>query len=215
MTEEITKRLLALAQRFFDDWYKNFGEEDFFCSVLEGEDFPLAEEINFGTGATKLVLWEDRDYVVKIPFFYDYDGEDALEEDYCAIEERNSKRAEKAGLDCFAPVRYIGTIEGHRCYAQPYIGLRKDISKELVSSITSAHCQYLERMNESRTTLRITDELMAQLIVSYGEDGAEKIIEFCEENEINDLHNGNWGMVDGKPVFFDYSGYHGASWCAK
>lgn len=30
---------------------------------------------------------------------------------------------------------------------------------------------------------------------------------FLEEFDINDLHNGNLGMLNGRPVIFDYSGY--------
>jgi hypothetical protein len=32
---------------------------------------------------------------------------------------------------------------------------------------------------------------------------------FIEDEEINDLHRGNLGYLNGRPVILDYSGFHG------
>jgi hypothetical protein len=45
-------------------------------------------------------------------------------------------------------------------------------------------------------------------IREYGEEAYQALTEFMYEEDINDLHGGNIGDVNGKMVFIDYSGYH-------
>jgi len=45
-------------------------------------------------------------------------------------------------------------------------------------------------------------------IRNYGMDEYEALSQFALENEINDLHIGNIGEVDGSLILTDYSGYH-------
>ena len=45
-------------------------------------------------------------------------------------------------------------------------------------------------------------------IRDYGMQEYEALSEFALEREINDLHTGNIGEVDGKLMFLDYGGYH-------
>lgn len=45
-------------------------------------------------------------------------------------------------------------------------------------------------------------------IKNYGMDEYEALSEFALENEINDLHTGNIGEVDGLLILTDYGGYH-------
>ena len=56
-------------------------------------------------------------------------------------------------------------------------------------------------------SLRITAELFGAIIDFYGEDVALDFLIFCFENTVNDLHNWNWGFLDGRPVIFDFAGY--------
>ena len=44
-----------------------------------------------------------------------------------------------------------------------------------------------------------------RIIGVFGED--EDLINFIIENDINDLHEGNFGIVDGKLVMTDFSGF--------
>ena len=56
-------------------------------------------------------------------------------------------------------------------------------------------------------SLGIAAELFGAIIDFYGEDVALDFLIFCFENTINDLHNRNWGFLDGRPVIFDFAGY--------
>ena len=56
-------------------------------------------------------------------------------------------------------------------------------------------------------SLGIAAELFGAIIDFYGEDVALDFLIFCFENTVNDLHNWNWGFLDGRPVIFDFAGY--------
>lgn len=42
----------------------------------------------------------------------------------------------------------------------------------------------------------------------YGEDAYQSLTDFMYKENINDLHSGNVGNIDGSLVFIDFSGYH-------
>ena len=45
-------------------------------------------------------------------------------------------------------------------------------------------------------------------IREYGQEAYVALSDFMYEENINDLHCGNVGDIDGRMVFIDYSGYH-------
>ena len=51
-------------------------------------------------------------------------------------------------------------------------------------------------------------EIATDFIKQYGAEAYELLSTFMYEEDINDLHMGNIGDVDGHLVFIDYSGYH-------
>ena len=49
---------------------------------------------------------------------------------------------------------------------------------------------------------------LADVLAYFGEKIFNKLIEFIQYMEINDLHNGNIGYINLKPVLMDYSGWN-------
>ena len=41
----------------------------------------------------------------------------------------------------------------------------------------------------------------------WGNEFAQRVADFCDDNRINDLHAGNWGFAGNVPVITDYAGY--------
>lgn len=72
-----------------------------------------------------------------------------------------------------------------------YIGEYEDIS--IVDDILGSHY--------------ISISLFGAIIDFYGEEIALDFLIFCFENTINDLHDWNWGFLDGRPIIFDFAGY--------
>ena len=52
-------------------------------------------------------------------------------------------------------------------------------------------------------------EWIVDAIAAFGEDAVLKLISFIDLEGITDLHTSNYGYtLDGKPVIFDYAGWH-------
>ena len=51
------------------------------------------------------------------------------------------------------------------------------------------------------------DTFGAILLEYYGEEKLNKFFSFIDNYNIGDLHSGNFGFQNGRPVFIDYSGF--------
>ena len=74
----------------------------------------------------------------------------------------------------------------------------------------TASKQSLDRVkekNKSPLTERY-DKIGAMFLEQYGDEVYETLSEFCIWEEINDIHCGNIGFIDGKIILIDYAGYH-------
>ena len=49
---------------------------------------------------------------------------------------------------------------------------------------------------------------MRDAINWYGENEIEKLLKFINDEKINDLHSGNLGYLNDRPVIVDYAGYN-------
>jgi len=165
-------------------------------------------------GASKMVFYIDAETVVKLPFQGliddDYDQEDGEfifhefeSGNYCQIEEEIYDAAVDEGLEMFfAGTRFGGfTANGYPFYIS-------------------------ERVNQcggkapSQNSLKRADEMsmysmgefsrfwLARAIEWYGEELVGRLIDFVNDQRINDLTGGNTGYrADGAPVLLDYSGF--------
>jgi len=164
-------------------------------------------------GMTKFVLWENtKPYVLKIPFRGKMTFKD---QDYCRIELRNYFRAYETPIeDCFAWVDYL--FEYHGCPI--YIMEKVECDEERTESRAfSAYCShslsYLcgdisqEDMYDYFDDSNDRERMIGLLTEEWGEEKAENFLDFCSENNINDLHSGNFGYRNGMLVIIDYSGF--------
>ena len=53
---------------------------------------------------------------------------------------------------------------------------------------------------------------IARVTQLYGKKFMRSLENWIAEYEINDLHKGNIGMLNGVPVLLDYAGYRGSSY---
>ena len=84
--------------------------------------------------------------------------------------------------------------------------------KEKFDSISNMTLMKLsKKSSKAREKCGMTPILTSALYNYYGEEKFEIILNFLNENGINDLHNGNWGFIGERPVIFDYSGFHEGS----
>lgn len=125
---------------------------------------------------------------------------------YCETEFSLSVSAIEEGLDeVFLPVKYIGCFYGFPVYAQKRVNNQP--SPILASQNSRDRYQELMDMQEYECLNVIGSTLGGALIEGYGEEKMLEILRFICNHEINDLHGGNYTRIDGKVVFFDYSGF--------
>ena len=169
-------------------------------------------------GVTKLVLFFDDFpyYVVKIPFLGSI-GEDGIEhffncENYCEIEYKNYSQAKSKGLEkAFAEIVPAGNYSDMEFYVAKRIEEISwvDISTpskdsrlkniELTKSCNYAKYWYAESFLKSWGEY---------FIEQYGFEFTDKLVDFIEDNGIDDLYNSNVGQDEtGRFVLLDYSSY--------
>lgn len=137
------------------------------------------------------------EWVMKIPFC------DKMY-DYCALEVQNYTLAKQDGLEnFFAETFSLGSFLN----AEVYLMRRADVDyDELESYSTNEGCSEYY-CNDSDY---IYPDVLSCLDGFYNCDKVERLVNFCTNWEINDIHGENIGFYkDGTPVIIDYSGFDG------
>lgn len=221
-------------ERYFDDITKAFVEDDFvykipfsghvctdclscsagcqnhkdYCKALDewskanaGKDSP--DFTTYPESPCEDCSYEEYDY--EYTRFTGADMDDSWSShDYCARECRIGAAAVEAGLaDVFLPTIYLGTFYGLPVYAQKKVS-RKEYQQ--LNPSKASRDKFTKIMDSELWV--IGSQLGGALIDSYGEEKTARIVDFVAEQGINDLHGGNFVQIDGKIIFFDYSGYY-------
>lgn len=185
------------------------------------------DKYNYECGATQFVIIaDDLDYVVKIPFCgcwcypynedtdsHDYDADMVFEsftryQDYCGRSMDIFNAADYCGVgDAFAETIFLGN-----CKSGYPIYLQEKITATLVEDVIerTPSKDSLQKVNSMDPYSRgeFPRNWLAIAIDNYGEQFVKKLIEFCDNN-VEDLHYGNIGFrKNGTAVIIDYAGYY-------
>lgn len=198
----------------FTEWE---GEE--FVGSISGENLPA---FNWEDGATKLVIIpENRDYVIKIPFNGRYDYGDFFYfegacsdtcDDYCSSEMHLYEEAKRMNLEkLFLPLELACEVDGYPIYVQ-------DKAEEIDSWHSGAQgMKYSSEASRDRISQAYKEGTrffgpptwIASCLDTLGSfEELERFSSFLDEEGITDLHEGNLGYYDGHAVIIDYGGYH-------
>ena len=167
--------------------------------------FGLGLGVDIKYGSTKAVIClSNNDWVLKIPFTN-------FKIDYCNLEETNYCAAKREGFEDFmAETHYLMDFKGIPCYImrKAEVGLnflREDMYSCLIKEGNS------EEYAVYNSELNCSDEEYVEDLLGFHYDHKrlDDFLDFCSENEINDIHTDNVGYIDGRLVVIDYSGYHG------
>ena len=189
---------------------------------------PLSDWFN---GATKAVLQpKGKDFVLKIPFEGEWqedwcyneenDDYDLIEEyfcefqgsggvsndwDYCQREVELYNLAAEAGLgEIFVETFFVDYVNGHPVYAQQRVdkvGGWNGKSDEERSSTR-------DKLSKAGQHAPMDLDWVATFLEFYDEELLFRLFKFLDEEWIDDdLHNGNIGYLNGRPVIFDYAGF--------
>ena len=166
----------------------------------------------FFHGETRWCFWfDDCDMVIKIPRF---DG--GRDFDYCARELHNYEKACVYHVErILLPIEYIGEYGAVSVYLQPRftyahddmgIGKRNALRKKLNNIPNRSKALYRSLSNLYDWVDR---EWYARVLQLYGKKFLFSFEKFSKEVKLNDLHNGNIGWRNGRPIILDYAGYCG------
>lgn len=203
----------------FDDW-----------AYAEGNYFRSNYGLHFYRGETKgcIVDFNRQEWVIKVPFDRSTNprlrrNEDGTSINYCALEAEKYARACAEGIEeCFAAIYEVGEINGVKFYLQEFANVDEDSTTDSFYEYASEQVEkYFSRDEEDEDNERhFVDEIWDFIddmddeervsAVFNGHKNIRKIRNFIDDEEINDLHSGNWGFTnDGREVIIDYSGYRG------
>ena len=183
---------------FFHDGQKHYSMWDWFS-----QSGMFKEGYDYSDGATKGVIFhpELENWVIK----FRLPCEDA-DKDYCKREYDNYVAAEEAGLEeYFAVTAYLCERNGVCFYLQQKVYCDDTVDCEM-------HSKLQDRYENSNTPYD-QDSLWEELECM---DGYERIMvlyenqalaNFVHQYHINDLHCGNFGMLNGYYVMIDFSGF--------
>jgi len=163
--------------------------------------------VNFFCGLTKgCIVPEDIPWVIKVGFIQDIN--------YCRRECEFYKEACKEHLERYFAAEYrIGAIHGVDIYLQEKVTPdEKRISfdlREHIMNVYNIECCSEEELEEAIQDGIDCSDVEDIYYAVTGEKIEDELLYFLDENNIDDLHTGNWGFTeDGRVVIFDYSGYN-------
>lgn len=172
-------------------------------------------------GETRGVFGTHEGIVFKFPIFRDTLNNNVEINDYCKMEVRHYRAARKAGLDSlFAACDRLCWLQTENGYYPIYV--MDEVSVDGEENLDVMLNWYTENNEEpDAEDIAIRDyevkydeinsgscEGVAIYLAGFlGRELYEEFDEFCFQNDITDIHNENFGFVNGQPVIIDYAGF--------
>lgn len=184
-------------------------------------ELALGDEIKTSDGSSKTCMIFIKDnFVIKWANGISYQNEESNE----ALQEvKIYEKAKVAHLEMFFPyTELLGKINN------TYFVLQKKIDYS-VSSLESYHYNKIKKYKDitktasdkkvgrirndtyipnSRYNRTLNSLWVKMALVIYGKKVCKRLCSFIRENQINDLHNGNIGYKNDKPIILDFSGFN-------
>lgn len=197
------------------------------CNDIEDkvEEPLLREGLNFywAEGASKYVIIPekmDKDLVIKIPYSGVIDSFGEYEEfcgaisdtcafdwDYCKVECDIFQKAKERDLEmCFAKTELIGTIKGYPIYAQEKAVIWENIHN--YEDYDERERDEIEEKTRSSGHRCFNSAWLLDFLDYYGEEIFNMFLDFIDDMCIDDLHSGNIGYINDRPVLVDYSDFN-------
>jgi len=199
------------------NFFKTKNPQDLISWICDGEK---PSHIFGDFGMTKAVLYDAAiPYVIKIPLV---NGGNSI--NYCEKEYQNFLKAKEIPeiVNCFAWCCYLFDY----CGIPIYVMEKVDCNTRKISSYAfDAAFEYFrakEGATEDSDEYKLLLDQFTEEFFSWDDSAKNEILlenqwtervyelfgDFCWENDINDLHTGNFGFKGNTLVVIDYSGFH-------
>lgn len=186
-------------------------------------DYLNKNGIRYCTGSTKLVFLtnELENWVIKLNFDRSTDPyyvEEGLVMDFCQIEADNYQRAVENDLgEYFAATYNVGKVNDTNVYLQEKAEVDEYFFDRMVEYAKDRELvkrEDFEDEEEYREALEqcvwedFDEEDRLEAVFGGEVDRLCKLFDFVDDNEINDLHENNFGITpDGRYLVIDFSGF--------
>lgn len=220
-----TKNEIREVFSFIIDFTKKYNVDSFFknpdadtfgdCFRRKEKKWESSGEAKVTCGLTKAVLINNNGfgnkYVIKIPFV-------GREKNYCESEKEITETLQDISLSeisqCFAHSWKIGTFLNSPIYLMERADVNTDKSKSYSEQVRfSDNDKFYTNSSILGAKSFFDDENFIDaenaLLFYYGANVFDMLCDFCNQNDINDVHIANIGYIEDRPVLIDYSGYIG------
>lgn len=162
------------------------------------DDFLRKQNIESFVGSSKACFWHPSlgDWVVKVGF-------QDLSENYAEAEYKTYLKAREHGLERYFPMTYfLGEFEETKFYLQQRAEcVPEEVHSKLIGKVSEIG-RYESYTLAWDAADNLEDDVRAMLLFDD-----EALVDFLLENCVNDLHEGNFGYIDGELVIIDFSGW--------
>lgn len=178
------------------------------------DDFVRTHEgYEMHSGATRICVYhKDWDFVLKFDEAYRTTA-------YCSLECYHYEMAKAYRVEkVLLPIERVVTFDnGLKIYRQiKFTTGWNDLSPKDNKTLRSAY----EQVRRSKSFKKIHDGMnygtheywIARVTQLYGKKFMRSLEDWISQYQINDLHMGNIGLLNGVPVLLDYAGYRGSSY---
>lgn len=193
------------------DFLRNTDPDDLSCRKLR-QFCDNNKGWHHANGATRHCLWtDDGDEVIK----FDRKHEN---QPYCRKEYENYCKAREYRVQqVLLPIQPYEEVNGWFLYHQKkFQSGWYEMAKAEKAKIDRTYRQYSSHKLLHKVNCKMfgcTNDLwLARCIQLYGKKFISSFAEWTMVCQIGDLHDGNIGMYDNRPVLLDYAGYFGTSW---
>lgn len=197
---------LEIVMNFLDNLDVEESEDLFDLCVDFGEG--LEKEWQIRDGASRICFYRtDSNYVYKVDRYVN-------NQVYCAIEAYNYQKAKEYKVErvCLA-IEFVGiTDNGIKVYRQEkfdtdYHNSPAALRKEWENAIPKSN--RTQRKIADCLDYRLADGWRRRCTQLYGKRFMRSLGEWMKDCSINDLHRGNVGVKNNRPIILDYAGFHG------
>ena len=166
-------------------------------------------KIKVESGCTRgVIIPPNENYIIK----FDIDWKDH----FCEVEALNYRKAKRAGLEkFFAAMRFLVRFNFGGFRMDFYI--QEKVDEMMVDNNSIYRSDYdcsedyeaaLEEGEASESNEDCVPYGWADRVIDYfGSNTYYRIIDFLNDNDINDVHSGNVGFMGDRCVIFDFAGY--------
>lgn len=170
-------------------------------------------DVQKASGASRIcAIFPAERMVIKVPRM------ESCREDYCEREMKNYESAKQYRVErILLPTTFIGeNARGCKMYAQPmydtamgdFYGRKRDRMVEKLHGLQDVERQQ-KILEGCFDYCRINRYWCARVTQLYGKKFMRSFEKWTHFAKINDLHEGNVGWLNGKPIILDYAGYFG------